>query len=289
MPTNQLAPKDFAEVLNALPPDIKIQLQLNPNKAFLAGGFIRDIVAGDEPNDIDIFVKGEAFAAQLCAEYAQDRKTFKTGLAWNVEAKEGEYAVQYIYALPPWGDAWDILSKFDFRMSQAALWFDDRVYDGSYDENSEGDTYRKDWNHCCIDGFYQDVEKRELKLSPRMSLLQGNLRSLVRALKFAARGWTLDKENLVAILKAYDNTKSEKEIQAALESPLYGQKQEQGGVLVSTNNPWEEWSYPSIDSVGIPSTPQAYSWGSGGTFTFPSTTFYVNDPSPNDELDAGLR
>lgn len=211
----ELKPQHFQAVLDALPAGVKVQMQLNQGRTYLAGGFIREIVIGNKPRDIDIFVPNEAEAKRLSAEYADEYpdkkfKPWKSEFAYNFTAK-GEFPIQWIFAVRydpaiTWEQhQYAVIDSFDFSMSKVAVWF-------------ESD----DWHTFCNENFYEHVENRQLVFEPSY-LDQGNLRALKRALKFAARGWTIDDENLATILTTFSPTHTREQVREAL-YPMYGRK-----------------------------------------------------------------
>ena len=80
-------------LLMKLPEEIKDILQ--KTNSYLAGGYIRDIVAGDKPNDIDIFIdSAELYKAEHILRKQEYEKGFssRNATTW----KNGDNEVQLI-------------------------------------------------------------------------------------------------------------------------------------------------------------------------------------------------
>jgi hypothetical protein len=188
----RLKPEDFARVMDSIPTKVKVIMQKYPRQMVLAGGFIRDLLIGDSPNDIDIFTNGylgAAHAETLAKEFSQlaEKPIEKSDCAFNVR---DEYFTQFIHLVPfqnEYDCAYNTLLSFDFTMAQASVYFD----------RADG------WDSLVMDGFYNAIENKELVFTFPTISYGGKLSHLSRAFKFVGRGWKIDNDSIAAIIANY--------------------------------------------------------------------------------------
>jgi len=171
---------DLHFVLTRLPKDIRNLMK--KHGLILGGGFIREVIAGNKANDIDLF--GATLVQLLSAtlELQQDRsaRKFETANAITLISAP-RMPVQFIkrWLFP---DANAVVASFDFTVCQAAIWFADGH-----------------WHSSIADRFYPDLAARRLVYtSPAREEEAGG--SMMRVRKFLARGYTIQASSLGAVI-----------------------------------------------------------------------------------------
>ena len=180
----ELQYSDMAFVVRRLPTDIRSLLKDYEGRLFVAGGFIRAVVAGETPNDIDIFgtskdVLAEA-AAVLVSRRGENTRQHKTKNAITI-ISSGRMTVQFItrwvFAEPS-----DCAASFDFTVCQSVIWRDNATY-----------------RSICSGQFYVDLAARRLVYtSPKRDEEAGG--SLMRVLKYGRRGYSIQAASLGAVI-----------------------------------------------------------------------------------------
>ena len=182
----KLTDEDLRHVVGRLPNDVRNMLKLNP-QLFLAGGYIRAIVAGEEPKDIDLFGPSvkvlKAEATKLHKERMEKNASTRLLFTKNaISILDGvrlpvQYITRWIYA-----DATTLLESFDFTVCQAVIWF-----------GSSG------WDSVCSDRFYSDLAaKRLVYTSPVREEAAGG--SIMRVGKYIKRGYNIQPPSLAAVV-----------------------------------------------------------------------------------------
>jgi len=111
----------------------------------LAGGFIRDIIAGKTPNDIDLWCMDSDRCSMAAMLYVA-----KIGgdIGWGDFAgtvtQEGSFPVAFIYARP-YATPEALIDSFDYSVCRAAIW-----WNGFF------------WESMVDVGFKRDIETRRL-------------------------------------------------------------------------------------------------------------------------------
>lgn len=185
----QLVPIDLHHAVTRLPPIVRGILQFNPNRSFLAGGYIRSRITGEKVSDIDLFSssKEEAKALAehaLCAFQAAHGPPNKHEI-WETEnafsIKGSHPFVQFIHRWT-FEDPVSAIDSFDFTIAKAAIWYDGKA-----------------WLSVCHPHYYADLAaKRLLYCSPVREEEAGG--SLLRVLKFYQRGYRIPLDSLAAVL-----------------------------------------------------------------------------------------
>lgn len=168
---------DLASVVRCLPAPLVDMLKKQGKSLFVAGGFIRAIVANERWNDIDLFCGDKAVAETLAKQLG---KTFDTDNAYSVRVMGQQ--VQFIHRWT-FSDPASCLDSFDFTIAKAAVWFDQTT----------------GWNSACDDSFYTDLAaKRLVYCSPKREEEAGG--SMLRVLKFYQRGYRIPLDSLGAVM-----------------------------------------------------------------------------------------
>jgi len=177
----QLTDNDLRFVASRLPKDIRELLKANPS-LFVAGGFIRAVIAGEEPADIDIFGPSKEIldaTAKVLAEKRQGSRLVRTDNAITV-IQVGRLPVQFITR---W--VFDSLNtccaSFDFTVCQAAI------------------RQSSTWESARHDDFYSDLAARRLVYTaPVRNEDAGG--SLLRVIKYVRKGYTVQVQSLGAVV-----------------------------------------------------------------------------------------
>lgn len=176
----QLYPEDIQRVVTSLPKDVVSLLKKNTN-LFLAGGFIRAKIAGEPPNDIDIWGSSEeqlGAVAELLAAQRQVR-AMKTSNAYTIIAN-GRVPVQFITRWV-FDEPEKCCESFDFTIASAAIWY-----------SPVG------WQSYCHERFYRDLASKSLVyMSPVRNEDAGG--SFMRLQKFIAKGYRISPGNLAKV------------------------------------------------------------------------------------------
>ena len=178
----------------------------------LAGGFIRDVLLGETPKDLDVFC-ASAMDADWCAKLATDalavewplvnvrRSTFSRTIQADPEALPAQFVFYREFL-----DAEDLVSQFDFRACAAGIYWDP----------TQGE-----FRGVCVSGFYEDLAAKRLTFlhQPKDA---GSLVPLKRALHLAAKGWKLPDESTAAILGHWQPSLAQETTLRSLRPGSYG-------------------------------------------------------------------
>lgn len=170
---------DLNRVIRFLPSKIKsiMEQEFWKGKIFIAGGFIRDLVAGDKVNDIDLFVNNKAEAELLLSVLKGEKKVISTDNAFTIcERLPIQIIHRWTFQNPE-----EVLLSFDFSVCATSVY-----YDGS-------------WKGICHERFYKDIaSKRLIYLTPDREEAPGG--SIIRVLKFYKRGYNIPLNNLSKVI-----------------------------------------------------------------------------------------
>lgn len=162
---------DVTRAVRMLPSEVRCALE--SKKCFLAGGYIRAVIANETVNDIDLFVSTKADADDLVKFFQSkcDCKSFKTKNAVTLTGMK--HVVQIIHRWT-FDTPAQCIESFDFTIACSAIWYD-REQVGFFS--------------MCDDLFYQDLAaKRLVYRNPVRNEDAGG--SMLRLLKFYRAGYT---------------------------------------------------------------------------------------------------
>lgn len=208
----ELNKHDLNWALRLLPKPVKALMEKEGAKLVLGGGFLRSAVAGERPNDIDLFVRSEEDAKRYAAELADGKTVLETGNAYSVR-RVGGYFVQFIHR---W--TYDTPGQLlESTIACAAIWYQESCeHWGSIVETRGGENTvcarcrKRDpdgqsilpaskWNSLCDDDFYSDLAaKRLVYRSPQRNEDAGG--SMLRVLKFYQIGFRIPLDSLGAVV-----------------------------------------------------------------------------------------
>lgn len=181
---------DHNHVVRRIPKDIRKLLTKFHGKLFLGGGFIRAVVAGEEPADIDLFGESQDLLVSVAEELQRARggknscRLHHTKNAVTV-ISFGRMTVQFITRWE-FSDATSLMASFDFTVCQAAIY-------------REGGTKESKWVSTIGPRFYLDLAARRLHYTnPVRDEEAGG--SLLRVLKYQRRGYVIQIESLAGVV-----------------------------------------------------------------------------------------
>lgn len=182
MDAHRLTAEDLRFIVTRIPKDVRSMMI--DTGMMLGGGFIRETIAQEKPNDLDFFGPNKdlmLMAAKLLAEKRKGR-FFQTENAITVLTPV-RAPIQFITR---WlaTTAEQVLNSFDFTVCQAVVWYDrtDKV-----------------WKSEVAPTFYSDLAARRLVYThPVREEAAGG--SLMRVRKFLARGYNIQARSLAGVV-----------------------------------------------------------------------------------------
>jgi hypothetical protein len=161
-------------------------LVLHPEATMIAGGFVRSCIAHDRIRDVDYFVTEEPQAQKMREQYVRWTKTpdsmiYRTDTALTI-GNPKEVPIQLIYRFP-FDTPADILSWFDFTISQGAIWF-------GHDQK---------WRGMCSERFYADLAAHRL-IYTRPVRDDQDIRLFLRILKHVQLGYSISNRSLAMVM-----------------------------------------------------------------------------------------
>lgn len=191
----ELIAEDLHHVLSRVPKDVRALMQAQP--LFLAGGFIRAVIAGEKPSDVDLFGGSYEFLKSQAMAFALSRKgarLHETDNAFTVIA-QGRTVVQFIHRWVYGPTEVDkLLSEFDYSIAAACVWWQSSHEPGSQLRDVSGE-----WRSRVVDGYYADLASKRLRyLCPSRAEDAGG--SMLRARKFLGRGYHIEASSLAKVI-----------------------------------------------------------------------------------------
>lgn len=177
-----LLPEDLNQVIRCLPKDVFDALKSRPGR-YLAGGFIRSIIAHEEVNDIDLFAYNKPEASFMASTIADGRdvRPFFSKNAITI-AQPTKTTVQVITRWT-FEDPHLLQASFDFSIARAVIWCEAGV-----------------WKSACDDCFYPDLASKRLRyLAPERDEEAGG--SFLRMQKFLRRGYSISPEESARVIE----------------------------------------------------------------------------------------
>lgn len=184
---NKLTKEDLLRVVTRMPADVKKQVK--ERGLYLGGGFIREMVAGEEPRDIDL-LGGDQQHLEDCANMlmanrksdGQRCRSLKTKNAVTVVTptrKTVQYIFRWLFDSPE-----KAVESFDFTVCQAVVFYDRES--GKWDSHTHPD-------------FYVDLAARRLVYTqPDRNEDAGG--SMLRVRKFLHRGYHINADSLADVI-----------------------------------------------------------------------------------------
>lgn len=202
-----LTASDLNFVLTRLPRDLLKLMRKEP--IFLGGGFIRETISGNKPNDIDLFGKDSNELKRISLDFSLSRqaKLHTTDNAVTVLSPP-RMPIQFI---TKWcfSEAEAVCESFDFTVCQAVIWFE-----------------KEKWHSLASNDFYIDLAARRLVYTfPHREEAAGG--SMLRVRKFLQRGYSIQAQSLAGVITRlamavrWDETHDEKSAAKIITSLLH--------------------------------------------------------------------
>jgi hypothetical protein len=180
---------DLHHVLSRVPRDILAIVK--EQHLFIAGGFIRSVIAGEQSADIDLFGVGKEALKLIALELASKRggRFHETDNAFTVLSGH-RLPVQFIHRWTYAPHEWNrLLGEFDFTIAKAVIWWVPGMNETEQDK----------WHSACDERFYSDLAAKRLHYtSPQRQEDAGG--SLLRARKFLRNGYNIQANSLAAVV-----------------------------------------------------------------------------------------
>lgn len=201
---------DLERIRRMLPKEVRAVLKDHNDRPFLAGGFIRSVIAGEEPADIDLFVSNKEAGNDLVenirklmldyrAELRGRINVIKTDNAYTVLGLK--YPIQVIHRWT-FDNPQKCIESFDFTIASAAVYWGNAVY-GQCHSGPTVMTEQPQWRSCCDDSFYEDLAaKRLVYRNPVRNEDAGG--SILRLLKFYRKGYTAPLKPVAEVIARMD-------------------------------------------------------------------------------------
>ncbi len=186
MNLSELKSCDVKWVLSKLPKDVFELLKDHPGRLFLGGGFIRDVITGSKPNDIDLLGREnllEGLASSFCASRVgagQAVRKVKTKNAVTIITPPRltvQFITRWTYDTPA-----EVCLSFDYTMAMAVLFYDGVA-----------------WQSYCHKDYYADLAARRLVYTAPVRHEDAG-GSMLRMRKFLSRGWNIQMESMAAVI-----------------------------------------------------------------------------------------
>lgn len=179
---NTLTPEDLQFVVSRVPRDVRELM--TKFGLVLGGGFIRETISQQKPNDIDLFGDSTSLlsvaAQELYETRGGDRRMFTTDNAITLIGAPRmpvQFITRWLFTEPL-----SVLESFDFTVCQCAIWYAD-----------------KQWHSAISESFYSDLAARRLVYtSPNREEAAGG--SMMRVRKFLARGYNIQAGSLAKVM-----------------------------------------------------------------------------------------
>lgn len=185
----ELESQDVYWINRRIPLNVRQVLLANRREVFVAGGFIRACIAGESPNDIDLFTSSKDKARDVATRMLTHGKGLRMIETDNAFTVLGLFvAVQFIHRWT-FTDPKSCVESFDCTIARAAVWFGEKKDDERHPLLMT----------CCDDRFYADLaSKRLIYCSPVRNEDAGG--SMLRVLKFYQRGYRIPLDSLGAVM-----------------------------------------------------------------------------------------
>lgn len=177
----ELDPRDLLKVVNSLPKPL--YTALSKRDIYVCGGYIRAVVAGETPRDIDVFAKAPIDVDRATKDIGRSPKVSSN--SHTVQLDSGP-PIQFIISTY-YPSAQDCIKSFDFTVCQAGVW----CY-----PNNKGEFK---WHSVCSDRFYQDLASKRLAVNPDMDQIKAGS-TMMRVLRYSKMGYTIGREDLAVVI-----------------------------------------------------------------------------------------
>lgn len=176
---------DLHFIVTRLPAKLR-KLLKSDSMLFVAGGFIRACIAGEQPSDIDVFCDSRENAERSARKLANELSCslIETDNAYTVRSP---LPVQFIHRWT-FNHPSACIESFDFTIAKAAVWYQEGA-----------------WCSLADSRFYPDLAAKRLTYtSPVRNEEAGG--SLLRVLRFYQRGYRIPLPSLAATIARLCNS-----------------------------------------------------------------------------------
>lgn len=182
---NELAWHDLAWSLQRCPKRVLEEMKASGPKVFVAGGFIRSIIAQEPINDVDMFTSSKTDAQALAFRLSQREPGAKN--TPQIHETDNAYTLTDFKPTVQIIHRWNFdspalcVESFDFTIAKAAFWWD------------------SGWKSYVDIRFYKDLAgKRLIYTAPVRDEEPGG--SMLRVLKFYQKGYRIPLDSLGAVV-----------------------------------------------------------------------------------------
>lgn len=170
---------DVKWLLRKMPATLRSYAELAERKVFIAGGFIRAVIAGEVVNDVDVFTDSNDSAQKIAMAIRGGETLVTTPNAITVRSTA---PVVQIITRWTFTKLSDCIESFDFTIARAGLTF------------SGGS-----WGSFCDDNFYSDLAAKRLRYRAP-DRMEDEAGSMLRMLKFYGRGYRAPLYDIAAVV-----------------------------------------------------------------------------------------
>jgi hypothetical protein len=178
---------DFTDIIvKSLPAEVRDLLMDRGEQLCVAGGFCRDILAGKDPKDIDIFAVSKPVMDDAIDSFGWQTTWNRKNTANAVSFEqffpmEDDIPVQFVTRVF-YPDHEDLIKSFDFSVCQIAIFF------------SAGQ-----WVGLCSSAFWRDITaERATYMDPERDEDPGA--SVIRMVRFASRGYKIGETDVANVV-----------------------------------------------------------------------------------------
>lgn len=177
-----LLDEDLNYIVRNLPRDVRTLMEKQP--IFLAGGYIRSMIAGEPVNDIDLWGGSASELLRQAELFAAKRQVriIGTDNACTILTL-GKTPVQFITRWA-YDDPTELAKSFDYSIASAVIWYDSML---------------GVWMSYCDEYFYPDLAAKRLRYrNPIRNEDAGG--SMLRMTKFLNRGYKISPESMGKVM-----------------------------------------------------------------------------------------
>ena len=213
---------DVRYIVTRLPEDVRILLE-SEWSIMLSGGYIRSSIAGEKPNDIDLFGPSYEVLKANASLLGSSRVGSRLHVTQNALTllTSNRIPVQFITRWE-YTDPAELLASFDFTIAQALIRFVPTPMGQIGPMSHVGQQVTGNWEGFVGDRFYRDLAaKRLYYTSPVRDEAAGG--SMLRIVKFLKAGYNIQIRSLAAVMaRAIRNIDASCQDEATVRTVLTG-------------------------------------------------------------------
>lgn len=174
---------DLTLIVRSLPEMVRNAMRgYNAAEFIVAGGFIRTLLMGQTPRDLDLFCNNTSSAEHWMINVQRSAgEEFSGGRRWSAIGDGSKITILELIWRHKFDGPAGLLDDFDLRMSKAAVWYDPT---------------EEKWRSFIDPMFYQDNVRRELVFCNPPP----DPRDLLRVFKFVQEGYSIDPVNMAKVV-----------------------------------------------------------------------------------------